>query len=66
VAQDMRELGRYERIDPREEKGLEETKDEEEGLRSVGRLLLGGWPDHMAGLVREIFGRLKYVSLLVG
>jgi hypothetical protein len=54
------------RMDPKEGKGWEETKDEEEGLRSVGRLLLGGWPDHMAGLVREIFGRLEYVSLLAG
>ncbi len=41
VMQEMKELDRYERMDP-EGKGWEETKDEEEGLRSVGRLLLGG------------------------
>ena len=41
VTQEMRELDRYERMDPKEGKGREET-DKEEGLRSVGRLLLGG------------------------
>jgi hypothetical protein len=41
VAQEMRELDRYERVDPKEGEGREET-DKEGGLRSVGRLLLGG------------------------
>ncbi len=38
----MRELDRYERMDQKEGKGWEETKDEVEALRSVERLLLGG------------------------
>ena len=53
-------------MDPNEGKGQEEAKNEEESLRSVGRLLLGYWPDRMAGLVREILGRLGYVSPLAG
>ncbi len=40
-SRDWRE-DRYERMDPKEGRGWEETKDEEEGLRSVERLLLGG------------------------
>ena len=42
MTQEKRELDGYERMDPKEGKGWEETKGEEEGLRSVGRLVLGG------------------------
>lgn len=66
MTQEIRGLDGYERMDPNEGKGQEEPKNEEESLRSVGRLLLGYWPDRMAGLVREILGRLGYVSPLAG
>ena len=53
-------------MDPKEGKGWEETKGEDDGLNSVGSPALGGFPNHMAGLVREIFGQLECVSLVAG
>jgi hypothetical protein len=53
-------------MDSKEGKGWEGTKGEEDGPDSVGSPALGGLPDHMAGLVREIFGLLECVSLVAG
>ncbi len=58
ATQEMRELDGYETMDSMEGKDWGATMDEEEGVESAGKLVLGSWLDCREGLVREFLGDL--------